>query len=328
MTDTGVELRNCAILIIDDSDREREQIKEILAADGIFSRYYEGRDGMEGFRLLLEYRPDIVLCDMVMPRYDGLTFLNMRQAKGGVALLTPVLMLTAMDNLQLKVRVFEMGAQDYIIKPIEPLELRARVRVHLKVKKLQEFLIRQNERLEQQNRLLQELSSTDSLTGLFNRRYILEQYETEFANAVRYNYPLSVCMFDLDHFKHVNDTYGHQAGDHVLCTFAEILRNNLRKGDIAGRYGGEEFLVVLPHTYSAGAVVLAERVRMLVQQRPFVYQDHAIAVTVSAGIATFPETPVTSSWDLIRYADYALYEAKRRGRNRVILYDASISATG
>jgi len=309
------ELSGSSVLVIDDSEAERRQILGVLREQGFFSTFYEAADGLTGFRILVEKRPDIVICDLVMPECDGLTFLKMRQVRPEEDIrLTPILVLTAIDNLQVKTQMFELGAQDYIIKPIDPAELVARVKVHLKIRKLQEQLIRQNQ-------LLERLSTIDGLTGLYNRRHLLRLYEQAVANAIRYGYDLSVGMVDIDHFKAVNDAYGHLAGDRVLQELARLLRQSVRKGDVVGRYGGEEFLVVLPHTPLAGALTWAERLRQTVEARELrVAAGTTLRVTVSVGVASFPETPVTEPWDLLRFADTALYEAKRAGRNRVWAY--------
>jgi two-component system cell cycle response regulator len=231
------ELGESSVLVIDDSERERQQILQVLKREGIFSTFYEASDGLMGFRLLIEKRPDLVICDLVMPECDGLTFLKMRQVRPEEDIrLIPILILTAIDNLQVKTQMFELGAQDYIIKPVDPAELVARVKVHLKLKKLQEQLVRQNQ-------LLQRLSTTDSLTELYNRRHLLRLYEQAFASATRYGYDLSVAMMDVDHFKAINDAHGHLAGDRVLQEFAKMAsaiypeggyRRSLRRRGVFG----------------------------------------------------------------------------------------------
>lgn len=315
MASVEPELSGSSVLVIDDSEAERRQIVRVLREQGLFSAFYEASDGLTGFRLLVERRPDLVICDLVMPECDGLTFLKMRQVRPEEDIqLIPILVLTAIDNLQVKTLMFELGAQDYIIKPIDPAELVARVKVHLKIRKLQEQLIRQNQ-------LLERLSTIDGLTGLYNRRHILRLYEQAVANAIRYRYDLSVCMVDIDHFKAINDAHGHLAGDQVLQELARLLQQSVRKGDVVGRYGGEEFLVVLPHTPLAGALTWAERFRQTVETHEIqIAAGTAVRVTVSVGVASYPEAPVTEPWDLLRFADTGLYEAKRAGRNRVCAY--------
>jgi diguanylate cyclase (GGDEF)-like protein len=317
------ELGESSVLVIDDSDTERQQILQVLKKEGIFATFYEASDGLMGFRLLIEKRPDLIICDLVMPACDGLTFLKMRQVRPEEDIrLIPILILTSIDNLQVKTQMFELGAQDYIIKPVDPAELVARVKVHLKLKKLQEQLVRQNQ-------LLQRLSTTDSLTELYNRRHLLRLYEQAFASATRYGYDLSVAMMDVDHFKAINDAHGHLAGDRVLQEFAKWLRQSIRKGDIVGRYGGEEFLVILPHTPLKGALTFAKRFRQTVEAHEILLDSgESVRITVSVGVASWPEVPVTESWDLLRLADAALYEAKRAGRNRVCAYPPEADPSG
>lgn len=312
-------IENSTLLLIDDSDVERTNIAKILKQESIFTEIYEARDGLEGFRILIDRKPDIVICDMIMPQYDGIAFLKMLGAESERKLvLPPVLMLTGVNNLSSKVQGFRMGASDYIIKPIDPTELLARVQVHLKLKKLQEHLLRQKEQLEKQNETLRHLSITDPLTGLYNRRFLLQRYEEEFVGSIRYHSPLSIVLFDIDFFKRINDTHGHQAGDEVLRFFAKTMVSNLRKRDFAGRYGGEEFMIVLPHTEGQGAVRLAERVRQECKKVRIHFENREFSITVSGGVASFPDLLCNTPWELVRASDQALYEAKNRGRDRII----------
>lgn len=308
-------------LVIDDSEVERKNIRKILEKEGLFSKIIEAKDGLEGFRAFLDNEPDVIICDMMMPHYNGIAFLKMLKEESKRREIMPsVIMLTGMDSLDLKVQGFELGVADYIVKPIEPMELIARVRLHYRLKRLQERLYEQALELERQNQLLQQLSITDPLTGLYNRRYILERLEEEFNGSLRYGYPLGLALVDLDFFKRVNDTYGHQAGDALLRQFATILAANLRKRDMAGRYGGEEFIVILPHTGLEGAKKSMERLRASVEDSQLTFEGRVLKYTISAGVTAFPDMMVRDVWDLIRAADQALYEAKHRGRNRVVAY--------
>ena len=168
---------------------------------------------------------------------------------------------------------------------------------------------------------MQTLARTDSLTGLFNRRYFFEVAEREFAKSVRYNRSLSVILFDIDLFKEVNDTYGHLAGDQVLARVGSVLRNKDRETDVAARYGGEELVLLLPETDSQGANATAERLRKLMEDSPVHVGGDMIRFTASFGIAAKDDDTVTDTVDhLISQADKALYQAKRAGRNRVVGY--------
>lgn len=164
---------------------------------------------------------------------------------------------------------------------------------------------------------LQRLAANDSLTGLFNRRFGMARLQEEFGRAVRNNAPLGVCIFDLDHFKSINDTYGHQVGDKVLVHFARILKSALREGDVSLRYGGEEFMAVLPGASLTDAYQIAERIRRMVEDAAFQYGPQTIRLTVSGGATSWPDFDASSPEALVRRADESLYSAKQTGRNRI-----------
>jgi two-component system, cell cycle response regulator len=298
-----------SVLIIDDSDTVRERIIHTLESYELFSRYHEADDGLEGFKKLLSSPVDVILCDLEMPRIDGFKFLNMIKARPDLQDV-PVIILTGMNDRELKLKGLEQGASDYITKPFDPEELVARVKVHLKIKHLQDDLKRTNE-------LLLELSNTDHLTGLFNRRYLMEALEKEFQRTLRKAGNLSLIILDIDHFKKVNDTYGHLQGDIVLNKVALHLQKELRSYDIAARYGGEEFVALLPDAMLKEALFVAERVRQAVQGTKFNGALASLAITVSMGIATLPTPEGATVDNFIKMADDALYRAKANGRNRV-----------
>ena len=180
---------------------------------------------------------------------------------------------------------------------------------------------KKNDRLEEENRRATALAVTDGLTGLYNHRYLQQQLTAEFERARRYATPLTCLMLDLDDFKAVNDTYGHPFGDDVLRTAARVIREHVRRVDTAGRYGGEEFLVLMPHTVAAEAMPVAERIRAELQEFPFRCDSRNVRVTISIGVATYPgtpESPMTKN-DVLKLADEALYTAKRNGKNQVRL---------
>ncbi len=165
---------------------------------------------------------------------------------------------------------------------------------------------------------LERLAALDALTGCYNRRFGLERLREEYERAVRHETPLGVIIFDVDHFKSVNDTYGHLLGDRVLVRVARAARSVLRHGDVLVRYGGEEFLAVLPSANEADAAAVAERLRRAIEESPFMDEDHVIRITISAGVAAYPEAEVSSDRGLIECADLGVYTAKRAGRNRVV----------
>lgn len=302
-----------SVLIIDDSEAVREKIMKTLESRGLFSRFYQAEDGLDGFKKLLASPVDIVLCDLEMPRMDGFKFLGMMKGRPEVSD-TPVIILTGNDDRELKVKGLDQGACDFITKPFDPEELVARMRVHLKIKHLQDDLKRSNE-------LLLELSNTDHLTGLFNRRFLMESLDKEFQRSRRKDGQLALLMLDIDHFKRVNDTHGHLQGDVVLQKVAIHIQKELRSYDVAARYGGEEFVAVLPDTSLKEAFNVADRIRLSVQGMRFAGSLADERITVSLGVAMYPSPYYEDIDGLLRAADNALYQAKERGRNRVIVSD-------
>lgn len=298
-----------SVLIIDDSDAVRERIIKTLESFDLFSRYYEAEDGLEGFKKLLSSPVDIILCDMEMPRIDGFKFLGLMKSRPDLKD-TPVIMLTGRDDRELRIKCLEQGASDYITKPFDVEELVARVKVHLKIKNLQDDLRRTNE-------LLLELSNTDHLTGLFNRRYLMESLGKEIQRGQRKGANLSLIILDIDHFKQVNDQYGHLQGDIVLQKVALQLQKELRNYDIAARYGGEELIAILADASLEEAVFVANRVRSSVQTARFNGEVSQLSLTVSLGVAMFTKQGCATVDAFIKLADDALYRAKANGRNRV-----------
>lgn len=298
-----------SILVIDDSRVARQQVIDILQKNNLFKFFYEAGDGIEGFKVAINQSVDLIICDVEMPGMDGFKFLKMLETREDLQDV-PVIMVTGREDSEAKVRGLEQGASDYVTKPFDPAELLARVKVQLKIKSLQD-------KLKQSNQMLLALSITDPLTGLHNRRAMMEFLEKEFARAQRQQKPLSLVMLDLDHFKKINDNYGHQNGDAVLRAIGIELKTHLRKYDVAARFGGEEFVLILPETGLDEAVQTAERLRQNVADMRFNSELSKLQLTVSLGIATTQNGRILGLDDLIREADYALYNAKREGRNRV-----------
>lgn len=297
------------VLIIDDSENVRAQIARQLQNAALFDRIYQAGDGIEALKLLLETPVDLILCDLEMPRIDGFKLLGMISARKELRDI-PVIMLTGHGDSELKVKLLGQGASDYVTKPFDAAELIARVKVHLKIKNLQDELKKSNERLKQ-------LSDTDPLTHIYNRRYMINMLEKEMQRAERKGTHLSLVMIDLDHFKHVNDKYGHQGGDQVLAALAELSQSGLRSYDFIARYGGEEFVMTLPETTHEDALMIAERLRLRIQLHSYTGSLKGLSTTASMGVATYPTNFITSLSDLIREADDAMYRAKAAGRNRV-----------
>jgi two-component system cell cycle response regulator len=301
------------ILVIEDSEIHRAEIRKAIDASGLFSRVLEAADGIRGLKLLMSEPVDVVLCDLEMPGLDGEKVLRVRSSSPAHTNV-PFIFLTASTNMDRRARLLQQGACDAIAKPFHPADLVARLELHLKVKRLQDELMVKNATLAR-------LSTVDVLTGLRTRRYVKELLSIEFLRARRYGTPLAVLMADLDHFKDVNDRYGHPAGDLVLQGVAECLLRSLRATDTAGRYGGEELLVALPQNDKEGGAVLAERWRLSVEESVYTGpEQQAISVTISIGVAECQQAFETPD-DLVAAADKALYRAKDEGRNRVEVYE-------
>ncbi|MGH7503483.1 MAG: diguanylate cyclase [Longimicrobiales bacterium] len=300
------------ILVVDDNRDNAEIISTRLRFRGY--EVEQAGTGEIALAAIHSIPPDLVLLDVMLPDIDG--FEISRRVKGDSELpFIPIILVTARDSTEDKIMGFDAGADDYLTKPIVFSELEARVRSMLRIKRLQD-------ELEAKNRELERLSISDGLTGLYNHRHIHGLLREEFERSSRTSEALSVAMLDLDHFKSVNDTYGHQAGDSVLQQLADILRVTARDVDRLGRYGGEEFLAILPATSADGAEVFVERVRAAVERHPFhIGRDEPLGMTISGGVATYPHEAVWSTEMLIRRADEALYAAKARGRNRVLRFD-------
>jgi diguanylate cyclase (GGDEF)-like protein len=308
------------VLLVDDSPTIRNQIHSVLQSIGEFERFIEAEDGMQAFKLMVEHHPDIVVCDLVMPVFDGLKFLALRATRPELARI-PVIMLTAEGDANRKVEVLDRGASDYVTKPFNDKELIARVRVHYRLKMLQDELRQANARLES-------LASTDGLTGLFNRRYFDNFLLNEVRRALRYKSPVAVVLIDLDHFKQVNDLYGHQMGDEVLRNVSRIVAAGVRATDAAARYGGEEIGLILTQTEVEGARGVSERLRARLAEATHTFQNVSIQKTASFGIAGFDGTAVPlSPEELLKRADQALYQAKRSGRNRVVVWTPDLQTT-
>lgn len=316
--DAAVEAVASRILIVDDHEDNVELLRAHLESRGY--RTESASNGLEALERVHDLHPDLVLLDVMMPKMDG--FEVVRRIKGDPSLpFTPVIMQTALDTTQHLVEGLAAGADDYISKPINFAELEARVKSLLRIKGLQEALEARERELQRVNMQLLTMARTDSLTGLDNRRHVEERLDEMFEHARRLNEPLAVVMCDLDRFKSVNDTYGHQAGDAVLRQLGLLLRGEAREIDRVGRYGGEEFMLLLPGTVLDAAVTFAERLRVAVERHVFTFTGGTLQRTMSAGVAAWPHPRLGSCDDLVRASDEALYVAKETGRNRVIRFD-------
>ncbi|WNG34512.1 diguanylate cyclase [Archangium violaceum] len=321
-------LADRTILLVDDDPANIQHVREGLASHGY--RFREAHDGTEALRSIREVRPDLIIMDVEMPRLGGVEVCRIIKANGGEGGFgfIPVILVTARQAAG-KVEGLELGADDYLVKPFDMLELSARVKSMLRLKVLQDALVEKNRELDRANKELAQkreellaLTRIDALTGLYNRRYFEERLTEEFIRSTRYRSPLSLVMLDIDHFKKLNDNYGHPFGDEVLRTVARTVRGKLREVDFVARYGGEEIIALLPETGPKEALGACERVREAIASLQLEHraQDgtrQQVRCSASLGVASVPAKSILALEELLRVADVCLYEAKGAGRNCV-----------
>ncbi|RKY25019.1 MAG: hypothetical protein DRP62_02330 [Planctomycetota bacterium] len=293
------------ILIVDDDTIDRRLVERALKEPSqqltfVLNTAATLTDGLE---CLKNHSFDLVLLDLGLPDSRGLeTVDKLHQAYPQI----PVIVLTGLADEETGVKAIKKGAIDYIVKPFKPDGLRTRIGIVLQIIELQQKLL--------------SLANTDELTGLVNRRHFFDILEREVLQARIKGNSLSVVMFDIDHFKNINDAYGHSSGDIVLKQMGKILRENIYPLDVAARYGGDEFIVLMPEASSEKAAQAAERLRGVIDQCLWKVYDRQISITTSVGLAD-TDSGNLDSHKIIDKADAALYAAKRRGRNCVVRWD-------
>lgn len=299
------------ILLAEDDPDSRRIVKTNLLRAGY--EVVEADDGVQAWELFSREPYPLIITDWIMPRMDGPELIQRIRASRQKGY-TYIILLTSMGEQENIVTGLESGADEYLTKPLNSRELIARVASGMRILKLEQ-------QLTEAHRQMEELAMRDALTGLWNRRAIEEHAEAEFGLARRKSRTLSIILLDIDHFKRINDAYGHQAGDYALQALAQILVQNLRQYDRAGRWGGEEFIVTLSDTELAGAVRVAERLRASVEQSKLAIENGAqVELSISLGVAQ-AVADHTSLSKLVEDADRALYRAKQLGRNRIASVD-------
>lgn len=300
------------ILLVEDDKIQAKVTRDYLESAG-----YEvilAEEGKTAIKIAKTQSLDLILLDLVLPDMNGneiSRWLKLNHDTKGI----PIIMLTSKSSTIEKVDGLRAGADDYLSKPYNEVELNARIFASLRTKALQDELKEKNRKLEELLLKVETLAITDPLTELFNRRHFETIIEKEFSTAVRYKSPISCLMVDVDYFKSINDEYGHRAGDQVLKELANIIENSLRKGDTVARWGGEEFVVLLPRTDKEHALPAASRILTAIANHEF--RGVKRQITVSIGITSAPNSSIDTAEKLIDASDIALYEAKSKGRNRI-----------
>ncbi|HEX3106827.1 MAG TPA: diguanylate cyclase [Terriglobales bacterium] len=295
------------ILVADDSPLYRKLVEDTLCREQYVVCF--ARNGRQASELLVEHSPALVITDWEMPDLTGIELCGLIRGEQRISY-TYIILLTGNANKNQIVKGLAAGADDYLTKPFHPGELLARVAVGRRIIEL-------HREIQAKNRLLEELTLTDSLTGLPNRRALEDWGIRQIRGAVRHGFAFWVVMADLDAFKSVNDTYGHQAGDVVLKKFADLLKANTRASNICGRIGGEEFVIVITHIEKPNIQNAIDRIRRELEAQRFDFEGRTLCVTASFGIAGFQPGTAADFSHLLREADIALYAAKRAGRNRI-----------
>lgn len=292
------------VLVIDDSQANLILLKAHLTSMGLVVLLAD--NAADGIKTAVNQKPDVILLDVMMPGVDG--FEACRRLKADVRTSSiPIIFVSAKDQSEDKISGLKLGAIDYVTKPFNRGELQVRIGIVLQMIELQERLLL--------------LANTDELTGLANRRRFFEVLEREMLQVKIRGGSIAIMMFDIDHFKNVNDSFGHLTGDGILQQLGKILSENIYPLDMAARYGGEEFVILMPSMPPEIAVQRADKLRLIIDRYNWEVLNQSISVTCSVGIAVFDGANATDSYELIKRADDALYAAKHRGRNCVISYD-------
>lgn len=290
------------ILVVDDTKTNINIVMELL--DNSYDMI-ACRDGKTAIDMIYEDKPDLILLDIVMPDMDGFEVCRRLKLNKDTKDI-PIIFITAKTDERSIEIAYDLGGSDYVTKPFRPKELQARVKRELEVKKLQNELTL--------------LASTDTMTKLYNRRYFTTVSEHIVNLAKRDKKDLCLIMIDIDDFKNINDTYGHKIGDEVIIKFAEILQKEQRKSDISCRFGGEEFVLLLPETEVKNAQIVAEKLRVKTQEIKMIFDSKGILnFTISLGISSVLLKEEVNIEKALQRADEALYKAKRSGKNRICI---------
>lgn len=312
-------LSEALIMIVDDNPQNLKILAALL--NHFACELQICSSGKEALAALEVEVPDLILLDVMMPELDGYAVCEqIRQERDWQEI--PILFLTAKSDTEDILKGFQIGGNDYVTKPFNEAILMARIKNLLDAKKARDALKIANQEMRSLVAQLAEASATDPLTGLLNRRAMTDRLNEEIGRYARHGHSFALIMADIDFFKKVNDQYGHDGGDHVLKSIAQRLRMHLRQEDVLARWGGEEFLILLPESDLQGAMVLADRLRRAICEQPFHYNNFDFIVTMTFGLT--PYAPSMSLDKNIIVADQALYIGKQRGRNQVYVHAEEI----
>ena len=295
-------MENRTILAVDDTVENLDILTELLEDYDVI----DAISGEEALEILKEEKVDLVLLDVMMPDMDGFEVCR-RIRENPETKDIPIIFITAMTDEESIVKAYDMGGNDYVTKPFKKKELLAKIRREFKLQELQ--------------RELKLMALTDPLTKLYNRRYFMDISKHIVHGAVREKQPLSILLMDIDHFKRINDTYGHDVGDKVLISFANALTGLSRRSDVVCRWGGEEFVALLPNTETQTAKSVAEKIRGAVERLRVETDSGTVRFTLSIGVSGIDIDKEKSVEPALKRADEALYEAKESGRNCVVVKD-------
>ncbi len=310
------------ILLVDDKKANLIALEAVLERCG--AKLFTATSGNEALALMLEHTFALVLLDVQMPDMDGYEVAELMRQNPDTQDI-PIIFVTAINKEKSHVfKGYESGAVDYLYKPVEPSILLSKISIFIKLweknARLRETVAEleaANQTILTQQEELRQLAIHDHLTGMYQRRWFDEMIEKAVAFSIRNNVPLTLAMLDIDHFKSINDNYGHDVGDRVLVQLAQVLAASVRTSDAVFRYGGEEFAILLPNTDRLSAADVCERIRQNIAERPFNYDGGQLSITLSGGIAELLELEIQTPKNLLICADGRLYHAKLSGRNRI-----------